>query len=57
MHLNLTGMALMIKPLSFQTTETSTDFQPVPVNMGYQDAIRMLEADGSGPQVAQGVKR
>lgn len=52
LRLNLTGMALMIKPLSFQTTETSTDFQPVPVNMGYQDAIRLLEDDKNGAQAA-----
>jgi hypothetical protein len=45
----------MLKPLSFQTTETSTDFQPVPVNMGYQDAVHMLKGDSAGPQVAQGV--
>jgi hypothetical protein len=54
LKLNLTGMALMIKPLSFQTTETSTDFQPVPVNMGYQDAVHMLKGDSSAPQVALG---
>jgi hypothetical protein len=54
LKLNLTGMALMIKPLSFQTTEISTDFQPVPVNMGYQDAIRLLEADKPAAQVAVG---
>jgi hypothetical protein len=50
LRLNLTGMALMVKPLSFQTTETSTDFQPVPLNMTYQDAVHMLLNDfGSGP--------
>lgn len=55
MKLNLTGIALMIKPLSFQTTETETDFQPVPVNMSYQDAIHMLlKDDTNGPQLAQG---
>jgi hypothetical protein len=54
LKLNLTGIALMIKPLSFQTTETSTNFQPVPVNMGYQDAIHMLTADNSSrAQVAR----
>jgi hypothetical protein len=53
MRLNLTGIALMLKPLSFQTTETSTDFQPVPVNMSYQDAIHLLTNDSAGPQVAQ----
>ena len=52
LKLNLTGVALMLKPLSFQTTENSTDFQPVPVNMGYQDAIHMLTSDAGAPQVA-----
>jgi hypothetical protein len=55
LKLNLTGIALMLKPLSFQTTETSKDFQPVPVNMGYQDAVHMLKGDSTGSQVAQGV--
>jgi hypothetical protein len=54
LKLNLTGMALMIKPLSFQTTETSTDFQPVPVNMSYQDAVHLLKSDSNAPQVALG---
>ncbi len=53
MRLNLTGIALMLKPLSFQTTETSTDFQPVPVNMTYQRAIELLTSEGPGAQVAQ----
>jgi hypothetical protein len=52
LKLNLTGVALMVKPLSFQTYETSTDFQPVPVNMSYQDAIHLLESDSNGSQVA-----
>ncbi len=53
MKLNLTGIALMLKALSFQTTETQTDFQPVPVNMSYQDAIHLLTSDNTGAQVAQ----
>ena len=56
LKLNLTGVALMLKPLSFQTTETSTDFQPVPPNMGYQDAIHLLKSDSGAPQLAQGGK-
>ncbi len=52
MKLNLTGIALMLKPLSFQTTETSTDFQPVPVNMSYQKAIELLTSQSAGAQVA-----
>ena len=42
MRLNLTGKALMIKPLNFTTTEDSSDFQPVSTNLSYQDAVRML---------------
>jgi hypothetical protein len=51
LKLNLTGMAVMVKPLSFQTTETQSDFQPVPLNMGYQDAVHLLKGDGSIPAV------
>jgi hypothetical protein len=54
LKLNLTGIALMVKPLSFQTTENSSDFQPVPLNMGYQDAVHLLLAnDATGAQVAR----
>jgi hypothetical protein len=53
MKLNLTGIALMFKPLSYQTTETQTDFQPVPVGMSYQDAVHLLTSDNSGAQLAQ----
>jgi hypothetical protein len=56
LKLNLTGMALMLKSLSYQTTETQTDFQPVPVNMSYQDAIHLLTSDDAGAQVAAGAK-
>jgi hypothetical protein len=52
MNLNLTGIALMVKSLSFQINETSSDFQPVPLNLSYQDAIHMLKSDSNGPQVA-----
>jgi hypothetical protein len=43
MKLDLTGKALMLKSLSFKTTEDASDFHPVP-NEGYQAAIKMLEA-------------
>lgn len=43
MKLRLTGKALMVKSLNFTTTEDSTDFQPVPKNIPYQDAIRLLQ--------------
>ena len=54
LKLNLTGMALMVKSLSFQTTETSTGFEPVPLNMSYQDAVHLLESDTAVPQVPEG---
>ena len=53
MKLSLTGKALMIKPLSFQTTEDASHFEPVPPEMGYQGAIKMLLSDNSA-QVAEG---
>lgn len=54
MKLNLTGMALMVKPLSFQTTEDSFDFQLIPRQMSYQEAVHLLESDTNSPQVAEG---
>jgi len=54
MKLSLTGKALMIKPLSFQTTEDASHFEPVPPEMGYQNAIKMLLNDNSSAQVAEG---
>ncbi len=42
LKLNLTGKALMLKSLSFQTTEESSDFHPVP-DAGYKAAIALLE--------------
>lgn len=45
MKLDLTGKALLFKSLSFQTTENASDFHPVPVEMSYQDAIRMLQSN------------
>jgi hypothetical protein len=53
MKLSLTGKALMIKPLSFQTTEDASHFEPVPPDMGYQKAIEMLLSNNTSPQVAQ----
>ena len=48
MKLNLHGKALMIKPLSFETTEDATDFEPVPRQMSYKDAVHMLLSDNFG---------
>ena len=42
MQLKIHGKALMVKTLSFETTEDASDFSPVPADTGYQDAIRML---------------
>ncbi|HEY0795608.1 MAG TPA: hypothetical protein VGD64_07485 [Acidisarcina sp.] len=43
MRLNLRGKALMVKTLNFSTTEDSTEFQPVPPDIPYQHAIRLLQ--------------
>jgi hypothetical protein len=43
MRLRLQGKILMVKNEDFSTTETSSDFHPVPPDMTYQDAIRMLK--------------
>jgi hypothetical protein len=52
MRLNLIGKALMFKSLRFTTVEDSTDFQPVPMEWTYKDAVHVLESDKSGPQTA-----
>lgn len=51
MKLNLHGKILMVKNEDFSTTEDSDRFQPVPSQIGYQDAIRLLMKE-PGPQVA-----
>ncbi len=43
MKLDLTGKALMLKSLSFQTTEDASDFHRVP-DAGYKDAIALVES-------------
>ena len=53
MKLDLTGKALFFKTLAFQTTENASDFHPVPVQMSYQDAIRMLESNQEPSEVAR----
>jgi hypothetical protein len=45
MKLDLHGKALMIKTLTFETTEDASDFEPVRPEMGYQDAVHMLLND------------
>lgn len=53
MKLNLTGKALMIKTLSFRITEDASDFQAVPKEMSYKEAIHMLRTrEDAASQVA-----
>ena len=40
--LNLHGKALMLKTLTFETTEDESGFEPVPASWGYQDAVKLL---------------
>lgn len=54
MKLSLTGKALLIKSLSFQTTEDASHFEPVPPEMSYQGAIKMLLSNNDSAQVAEG---
>ena len=54
MKLSLTGKALLIKSLNFQTTEDASHFEPVPPEMGYQNAIKMLLNNSDSAQVAEG---
>lgn len=54
MKLSLTGKALLIKTLNFQTTEDASHFEPVPPEMSYQNAIKMLLSNGDSAQVAEG---
>lgn len=42
LRLNLEGKILLIKSLIIDTTETESDFAPVPANWTYQDAARAL---------------
>jgi hypothetical protein len=51
MQLKLQGKVLMMKSVDFSTTEDSSDFQVQPQELGYQEAIRLLEKT-SAPQVA-----
>lgn len=48
MKLNLHGKALMIKSLSYETTEDSTDFEPVSPQWSYKDAVHLLLSDSFG---------
>lgn len=51
MKLNLTGKVLLVKTLRIRIDETMGDFQPVPKNLDYRQAIQMLL--GSPPSASQ----
>lgn len=55
MKLSLHGKALMIKSLSFETTEDANDFEPVRPQMGYQEAVHILlnNNQAQGAQTAE----
>lgn len=42
LRLNLTGKILLIKTITIDTTEETSDFSPVPPGWTYQDAVRAL---------------
>ncbi|RXS96480.1 hypothetical protein [Silvibacterium dinghuense] len=50
--MNLQGKALLVKTLNFSTTEDESDFEPVPADWGYRDAVKLLLAQ-KPPQPAQ----
>jgi hypothetical protein len=55
MKLDLTGKALMFKSLTFKTVEDSSDFQPVPREWTYKDAVHLLQTNPTtGPETASG---
>lgn len=54
MKLSLTGKALLIKSISFQTTEDASHFEPVPPEMGYQNAIKMLLNGNESAELTEG---
>src|SRR3984957_18993426 len=51
MKLNLQGKLLMMKSVDYSTTEDSSDFQVQPQELGYQEAIHLLQKT-SAPQGA-----
>lgn len=48
MQLNLTGKLLMFKSITVQLSEEMGRFSPVPPNVDYREAIRMLKASQPG---------
>jgi hypothetical protein len=45
MKLNLTGKALIVKTLSYHLTQEMARYSPVPADLDYHKAIRMLESE------------
>jgi hypothetical protein len=52
MKLQLQGKLLMMKSVDYSTTEDFSDFQVQPQELGYQDAIRLLQKGPGAAQVA-----
>src|ERR1700760_268740 len=52
MKLNLQGKLLMLKSVDYSTTEDFTDFKIQPQELGYQEAIRLLQKIPTAAQVA-----
>jgi hypothetical protein len=52
MKLQLQGKLLMMKSVDYSTTEDFSDFQVQPQELGYQEAIRLLQKLPAGAQVA-----
>ncbi len=46
--MNLTGRALMVKPVKIQIDEFASGFEPVPAGTGYREGIAMLKKQGVG---------
>jgi hypothetical protein len=52
MKLNLQGKLLMLKSVDYSTTEDFSDFKVQPQELGYQEAIRLLQKIPAAAQVA-----
>jgi hypothetical protein len=52
MKLNLQGKLLMLKSVDYSTTEDFSDFKVQPQELGYQEAIRLLQKIPGAAQVA-----
>ena len=52
MQLNLKGKILLMKSVDFSTTEDASEFYAVPPEIGYRQAVHLLEHSAE-PQMAQ----